>query len=143
MPRSCLNLPDIFCHICGQFAIKDQRLEITDLVKQCYYAYFWMKLGDQDKSWAPHIVCKPCVERLRKWFHDVVDRMPFGIPMTWRESTNHAMDCYFCLTNVTGCNRKTRHIVEYPNLLSAIRPVMHSDDTPIHPNPNRTSSGFA
>src|SRR5271163_2070093 len=115
MPRSCLNSPDIFCYICEQFAIKDQRLEITDFVKQCYYAYFGVKLGDQDKSRAPHIACKPCVERLRKWFHGVVDRMSFGIPMIWRESTNHATDCYFCLTNVTGVNKKTKHNIEYPN----------------------------
>ena len=80
MPRTCLNSPDTFCYICGQFIIKDQRLGITNFVKQCYYADFGVTLGDQDKSWAPHIVCKPCVERLRKWFHGVVDKMPSGIP---------------------------------------------------------------
>lgn len=136
MPRRCLNSSDIFCYICGQFATKDQRLEITEFVKQCYNAYFRVKLGDQNKIWAPHIVCKPCVERLRKWSHGLVDRMPFGIPMIWRETTNHTTDCYFCMTNVIGFNRKTKHKIEYPNLPSAIRPVMHSDDIPVPKPPN-------
>ena len=38
------------------------------LEKLCaYLAYFKVMLGDQDKAWAPHIVCKQCVEHLRQW----------------------------------------------------------------------------
>ncbi|GFX82409.1 uncharacterized protein TNCV_2870901 [Trichonephila clavipes] len=33
-----------------------------------YFAYFDTKLGDQDKSWAPHLVWSVCVEELRQWF---------------------------------------------------------------------------
>lgn len=29
--------------------------------------YFRMGLGDQDKTWAPHSVCRSCVENLRVW----------------------------------------------------------------------------
>lgn len=143
MPRNCLNSPNIFCYICGQFTIKDQRLEVTEFVKQSYYAYFGIMLGDQDKAWAPHLVCKPCVERLRKWFHGVVDRMPFGIPMVWREPTNHATDCYYCMTNITGFNKKTKKNIVYPNLPSAIRPVEHSDDIPIPKPPSELPQNFS
>ena len=43
---------------------KHQRKGIMDFVKQSYFAYFEVKLGDQDKPWAPHKVCKTCVENL-------------------------------------------------------------------------------
>jgi hypothetical protein len=34
-------------------------------VRKVYYAYFGVKLGDQDKSWAPQKMCYVCVEDLR------------------------------------------------------------------------------
>jgi len=36
-------------------------------MRKVYNAYFEVKLGDQNKLWAPRIVCKACVESLRKW----------------------------------------------------------------------------
>jgi peroxiredoxin len=45
--RSCINIPDIFSYICGQYVIKKQRQNITDFVEKAYYAYFGMKLGDK------------------------------------------------------------------------------------------------
>ena len=56
--------------------------------------------------------------------------MPFAIPMQWREQKNHYDDCYFCMVNVTGCNKKIKKGIKYPNLLSAIRPVPHGPDLP-------------
>ncbi|QQP31696.1 Uncharacterized protein FKW44_025380 [Caligus rogercresseyi] len=43
-------------------------------------AYFKVKLGDQDKSWAPHTVCKTCVEYLRRWTKGTKTSLKFGIP---------------------------------------------------------------
>jgi hypothetical protein len=54
-------------------------------VRKAYYAYFGMKLGIQDKSWAPHKVCCVCVEELRQWTQGKMKSLPFGIPMIWRE----------------------------------------------------------
>ena len=51
--------------------------------------------------------------------------------MVWRELRNHADDCYFCLTNITGFNASSRKKIKYPNLRSAMRPVPHSDDLPV------------
>jgi hypothetical protein len=64
--RGCLNSPDNFYYICGDFVIKKQQRNIR-VCKNVYYAYFGMKLGDQGKSWALHKVCSVCVEELRQW----------------------------------------------------------------------------
>ena len=108
-----------------------QRQPITTFVKQCYHAYFGCKLGDQDKPWAPHMVCKTCVEKLRLWYKGEAKCMPFGVPMIWREQTNHVSDCYFCMTNVHGFSTKNKQNIQYPNLPSAMRPVPHGADVEI------------
>jgi len=131
MPRECRNSPDIFCYICGTFATTDQRLPITTFVKHSYHAYFGCKLGDQDKTWAPHIVCKRCVEDLRHWSKGEGKCTPFGVPMIWREQTDHVTDCYFCITNVQGFSKKNKNKIKYPNLPSAMRPVPHSDEVEV------------
>jgi hypothetical protein len=46
-----------------------------------YYAYFGVKLGEQDKSWVPHKVV--CVEDLRKWSKGKKRALRFGVPMIW------------------------------------------------------------
>ena len=81
--RKCLNSPDSFCYICGSFTIPSQRANISAFVKQAYFAYFKVKLGDQDKSWAPHKVCRQCVENLQMWTKRTHDKLAFGIPMVW------------------------------------------------------------
>ena len=52
--RKCKLDPNVFCYICGSFTVSKQRQGITDFVKKSYLAYFGVKLGDQDKNWAPH-----------------------------------------------------------------------------------------
>ena len=102
----CLNDPDSFCYICGLYIYQDQRSNITDFVQKAYAAYFKMKIGDEDKSWAPHIVCRSCVENLRRWTKGTLKCLAFGIPMIWREPRNHEEDCYFCITNILGFTKK-------------------------------------
>lgn len=129
--RSCLNNPDNFCYICGSYVLRDQREEITKFVRQAYFAYFGIKLGDQDKTWAPHIVCHTCVSRLRKWTQKKLKSLPFGIPMVWREQRNHVDDCYFCLCQTSGFNKKNKRSIQYPDIPSARRPVPHGEEIPI------------
>ena len=50
--------------------------------------------------------------------------MSFGVPMVWREPKGHGNDCYFCSYNVSGFNMKNKHNIQYPNLPSAIRPIL-------------------
>lgn len=102
MSRRCKNNPNKFCYICGKVVLSGQESTITSFVKASYHAYFGVKLGDQDKDFAPHITCKTCTEYLRRWSTGKVKALPFGIPMVWREGTNHVTDCYFCMTNIQG-----------------------------------------
>ncbi|GFT83280.1 uncharacterized protein TNCV_3003641 [Trichonephila clavipes] len=106
--RGCVNSPNCFCYICGSYTVKKQQRNISNFVQQVYFAYFGIKLGDQDKSWAPHVVCSVCVEELRQWFQ------------------------------VQGFNLKNRKDISYPTIIrSAIRPVPHGPDLPI-PSPPDT-----
>ncbi|GBN86971.1 hypothetical protein AVEN_75335-1 [Araneus ventricosus] len=95
-------------------------------------------IGDQDKSWAPHIACQSCCSNMTSWLKGSRD-MPFAIPMIWREPKDHSTDYYFCLTDISGITSHSRHTVVYPNLPSAIRPVPRSLELPI-PKPPETWS---
>ena len=86
-----------------------------------------MKLGDQDKTWAPHKVCIMLTFSL--WMKGK-KHFSFGVPMVWREPQNHLSDCYFCAVKTTGITSKTRSSVAYPSLPSAIQPVPHSNEVP-------------
>ncbi|XP_077791890.1 uncharacterized protein LOC144329130 [Podarcis muralis] len=128
--RSCRNKPDVFCYICGEYTIAPNRKPVTSFIRRAYHSYFGIKFGDQDKAWAPHMVCKACTETLRGWTNGKRS-LNFGIPVVWREPTNHVTDCYFCAVDVTGINRKNRSSLKYPDLQSASRPVAHCDEIPV------------
>ena len=129
--RSCANNPDAFHCICREYTPKHQRKGITDFVKQSYFVYFDVNLGDQDKPWAPHQVCKTCVENLRLWKNGKLKGLRFGVPMVWRRPQNHHDDCYFCLVNIKGFNRYKKRKWEYLDLKSARRPVLHCESIPV------------
>ena len=57
-----------------------QRQNITPFVKNFCYAYFGIKLENQDKAWAPHRVLL-----LRQRSTGKQKSFAFGIPMVWRE----------------------------------------------------------
>jgi len=136
MPRRCVNSSDAFCCICGEMTFKSRRRSFTSLFKKCYEHYFGCKVGDQDKSWAPHFCCVTRATFLAAWAKGS-RCMPFAIPTVWREPTDHASDCYFCLTSNTGVTAKSKHTVQCPNLPSAMRPVPRSAELPVPKTPNR------
>ena len=106
--------PDSYCYICGSFTPPKQRRNISEFVRKVHFLYLKIKLGDQDKPWAPHNVCHSCEENLRHWTKGSKDNIKFSIPMVWREPPDHVTDCYFCLTKVSGFNGKARHLITYP-----------------------------
>jgi hypothetical protein len=108
--RQCLKNPNVFCYICGNFVVKKQR----------------------HKPWAPHTVCSVCVEDLRNWTKGKKKALRFGIPMVWRLVD----DCYFCVCKLKGFSTKNKKEITYPNLPSAIRPVLHGPDIPV-PNSSK------
>ena len=79
--RPCKNHPDCFCYICGEQKTVGNRKSITDFARKAYYAYFGIKLEDQDKPWAPYVVCTTCVERLGQSTNVTRQSMGFVIPM--------------------------------------------------------------
>ena len=109
----------------------DNRKSITGFVRKAYFAYFGIKLGDQDKPWAPCVICKTCVERLWQWTSRTRQSMGFGIPMVWREPRNHVDDWYFCSINVTGVNKNKCKFLSNRSFPSAIRSVAHGADIPM------------
>ncbi|XP_076057286.1 uncharacterized protein LOC143034826 [Oratosquilla oratoria] len=132
MPRECKNSPDKFCYI--------YKRQLTQRVKKLYELYFGCKVGDQDKSWAPHICCVRCTSSLSAWVKGKGTGLMFGVPMVWREPKDHSTDCYFCLTDIKGRNRKGKKSIVYPDLQSAIRPVLHSSDIPVPQPPSELPS---
>ena len=137
MNRTCKNHPSRFYYICRHVVLPDRQAKITNFVKKANQANFGDKLEDQDKSFAPHICCKTCVEILRDWRNKKRKSMPFGAPMVWREEKDHVTDCYFCMTNLEGINRNNKHHVQYPDDPSAIKSVPHGPGIPV-PEPNVT-----
>lgn len=129
--RCCINNPDMFCYICGEYIIKDQRKPINDTVIRLYSIYFGIEIGNQDQMWVPHIVCKICIEHLRQWEKGTRKSLKFGVPMMWREQKNHHDDCYFCMTSLAGINKNNRSKWKYPNISSATRPIPHSETVPV------------
>ncbi|KAK2578077.1 hypothetical protein KPH14_001025 [Odynerus spinipes] len=126
----CINEPNLFCFVCGEVTTKSTRRNITALLKEAYKEYFEIELGDQDKDWAPHVCCTKCFITLLRYKKNKKYKMPFNVPMVWREPSDHATDCYFCMTNITGFNKKNKRQIVYPNVPSAIRPVLIQEDAP-------------
>jgi len=129
MPRNCVNSADNFSYICGEVMCARQRKAITAVVKMAYHLYLECKIGDQDKSWAPHICCRKCATVLSQWLNGKKDVMPFAVPMAWREQSNHATDYCFCMAPPVsgGITKKMKRTVVYPNIPSALRPVPHGE----------------
>lgn len=128
--RGCKRSADSFCYICGELMVERQKRNITTFVRQVYLAYFGIRVGNQNKTWAPHFVCQTCVEGLRRWSKGQQHAFRFGVPMIWREPQNHTDDCYFCSDGMssTGFNAKNKKKIIYVDMRSASRPVPHGPD---------------
>ena len=97
-------------------------------------------VGNQDKNYAPHIACKPCVNNLIEWmFGKHPSVMPFFVPMVWCEPKDHSIDYCFCLTNTKGYSLKIQFKMKYPDVLSPRRPMPHIPELPVL-NPTLSST---
>ena len=70
-----------FCYICGEFKTIDEKNREAEFIQKAYHAYFGVQLGDPDKPWASHVVCKTCVKHLRQWTQGSQKALKFGIPI--------------------------------------------------------------
>ena len=55
--------------------------------------------------------------------------MPFVVPVVWREPSNHTAVCYFCMVLPVsgGITKKKKWTIVYPNIPSAVHPVLHGE----------------
>ena len=114
------------------------------------------------KQWRKHISCISGAEQesdkivgptcctysstLNAWMKENKVTMRFAVPTVWREPTNHAIDCYFCLVSPLskGFNKKKKRAIQYPNIPTAMRPIPHGEGLPV-PDPSvatTTSSDY-
>ena len=107
------------------------RFNVRDFTERAYKAYFGIKLGAQDKSWAPHKVFKHCTKTLHFCDQDKVSSMLFEFPMVWREPKNHHHDYYFCMVDMSGWNQRKKKDWCYLDIESARRPIPHCVEVPV------------
>ena len=82
--------------------VKDWQQEIDEFYKNAYRAYYRIQLGDQDKQWAPHFICKYCKKTCVSGQMELEDRLVL-------EQQNYHDHCYFCMVgSVKGFNKKNR-----------------------------------
>ncbi|KAI6655433.1 hypothetical protein LOD99_2268 [Oopsacas minuta] len=67
----------------------------------------------------------------RLWYAGERNIIPFAVPMIWREPMCLLSDCYFCMTEIDDITKKNKSTIAYPDVPSAIRPVLHSEDLPV------------
>ena len=107
-----------------------------------YRPYFGMDIGDQDKFWAPHVICGRCRSNLEGWLRGSGRFMLFAVPRVWRESQNSYDDCYFCMINISKHHKvRGRRAMTNPSRRSTIAPVPNSDALAV-PNPLSNVSNF-
>ena len=58
---------------------------------------FRLQSRRQDKKWAYHVCCISCATILREWLNNKGRSLPFALPVTRREPTDHLTDWYFCI----------------------------------------------
>ena len=141
--RKCKLSADCFCYVCGLYvSLKQVKYKINLEAKfaQAYERYFSMKIGDQDKNWAPHVICGTCRSNLDAWLKGDRHSMPFAIPRVWREPQNLTDDGYFCMVDISRFKKtKNRRDIVYPSIPSSIASVPHSSELPITKPPANKS----
>lgn len=86
--RTCLNNPDCFCVICGEYMFQKFRLNVPDFVKKAYFDYFGFPLPSNAKPWIPSLLCKSCVKSLRLWANKKRPTFKYKAPMIWCQPSN-------------------------------------------------------
>ena len=89
--RGYINNSNLFCCNCGGYVVKKRQRNIIDFFKKAYYAYFGMKLVDQEKKCASCIVCHTCIEHSQT--HGNIKSIPFATSMVWWEAASQE-NCY-------------------------------------------------
>lgn len=89
---------------------------MSDFVKKVHFAQFKIRLGDHNRPWASHKVCRRCEEDIRLWLNCIKNSFRFSIPMIWSEQQNHTFYCYFCSVVIKSFNMENKNKISYLNL---------------------------
>ncbi|XP_074027684.1 uncharacterized protein [Leptinotarsa decemlineata] len=119
---------DTFCYVCGKcIKVREEKFDLsTNLkIRKAYQAYFYLRVKNQDKNWAPHVSCNYCRYILDGWYRGEKRTMKLAVQRIWREPSYHYTDCYFCIVNpLKGKNSKKTY---YPDLPSTSAPIPHTE----------------
>ena len=118
--RGCKNSPNCFCYVCGFYYISGKHTTYKILKGTKYWTayklYFRMEINDQDKPWAPHVICGSCRSNLEGWLRGSEKVMSFAVRVC-REPQNHYDDCYFCMINISKYRKVSgRRAMTYPSI---------------------------
>lgn len=128
--HNCVGNPDAFCYICGKFEVLENRRVISDDIKTIYKSYFGMEVQNQSENWVPHKICCACYKAFNRLKGRKGNKKTLKIqePTIWRKPLRKE-ECYFCMTNLTGINRKKKSAIEYPDVPSVTKSVENNDVT--------------
>ncbi|KAJ8867925.1 hypothetical protein PR048_031734 [Dryococelus australis] len=141
----CKNSPDRFRCICREFIVLNkQHRNITYFVNRVYFAYFGVRLGDQDKTRGPHLMFALFVWRnfdsgqriLLTDFAVFVGNLETKI----KRGAPHLMFALFVWRNFDRVQRVRFGVpmeVSYPKIHSAMRSVPHGPEILV-PSPPET-----
>ena len=78
MNQKCLNSPDLFCFVYGEFNSSSNLKRPTPLLYNIYNLYFGFKISESNNQpWTPSLFCLRCVRYLTRWFNGTHRSMPF------------------------------------------------------------------
>lgn len=69
----CVNNPNLFCYVCGQYTLTKNLRNINDLVKETYSQVYKIQLLHYTKPWAPNKVCMTCYTCLNRVYNGKYD----------------------------------------------------------------------
>ena len=96
----CKIDPNNFCFVCGNYIFNKKGRLMNEHIKYAYLHYFGFGVNEEPNSWTPNVICDRCRKILTSWLSGEKVRMPFGVPVIWRQQKDHVSDCYFCLTDL-------------------------------------------
>ena len=139
--RGCKYSADSFCYVCGEFFAKRTTKHcLNNCIRagDACLAYFGMPVGDQEKRWAPHVICDYCRCTLR----GLVNRRKKSYQFCSRLYLAQAFRSPYRLQVPYGGSNKTKKgknapPIQYPDIASSIAPVPHNTtDLPLPQPPS-------
>ena len=118
--RQCKTSPDCFCYVCRYYnSGEHSSYKSVKGTKHwtAYRLYFGIDFGNQDKSWAPHVICGSCRSNLEGWLRSSGRVMSFAVSRVWREPQNHHDDYYYCMISISKYRKvRGRRAMMYPSI---------------------------